>query len=213
MLPSDVTSQFANHCSLRTANHPTHNSTSSIASISSSVSSNREEITVSISPVSSVIPEAPLNSSTLSVISGSPSNGCETAQEPSSYIYPPSPTSNTRRTYMYNSYATNPSSFQTPDTLLNDHHTPVNSISTGEKLVLRSVENGSEPLGIDVSPSSSPKYRFAKNLSPSPKRVHSRSSSSSSNTLKQFDPVEETMMCKYYFLIMMCPKIAGEIYY
>ena len=199
--PSDISTLFGTQCSLGTMNHSSssgiHNSTSSFASISSSVSNSQEEHAFSISPVNSLVPEASVNGLTPSAISGAPSNCCETTlQEPSSYIYPPSPTTSLGRVSS-NSYATDPSSIPIPDTLLNDRHslhTPVRSIASGEKLVLTTVDNGAEPLGIDMSPSSSPKQQSSKNLSP--RLPRSRHNSSSPTAFRQFDLVEETIACE-----------------
>ena len=196
---SDATYLFAAHCSLRTtnssANSTAHNSTSSFASVSSSVSNNQEETTDCISPVSILMPETSLNSSTPSVMTNATPNGHEaTLQEPSSFTYPPSsPTNSLRR--VSNSYATDPSSLPTPATMLNDRsspHTPVRSVSSGEKLVLTTVDNGAEPLGLNMSPSSSPRPRCSPNVSPRP----GRSRGSSPTAFKQVDPIEETIARK-----------------
>ena len=181
----------------RSSSSGIHNSTSSFASISSSVSNGQEEHAISISPVNSLVPEGPVNSLTPSAMSSAPSNGCEaTLQEPSSYMYPPSPTISLGRA-SNNSYATDPSSI--PDTLLNDRHslnTPVRSIASGERLVLTTVDNGSEPLGmIDMSPSSSPRHRCSKSHL-SPQLPRSRHNSSSPTALKQSDSVEEMIACE-----------------
>ena len=191
--PSDSTSLLASQCS-RTANHSPslgiHNSTSSFASISSSVSNSQEENAIGISPVNSLGNEAPMSSLT---ISGASSNGWETTlQEPLSY--PPSPTTSLGR--CNNSYATDPLSIPTPDTLLNDRHsshTPLASIASCEKLVLTTVDNGAEPLGINVSPSS-PRYRSGRSLSP--RMARQRQNSSSPIVFQQSDPVEETISGK-----------------
>ena len=199
--PSYATNLFPTHCSLRSVNSSpgstARNSTSSFASVSSSVSHNQEETTACISPVSSLMPETPLNSSSASTMSNTMPNGYEsTLQEPSSYTYPPSPTNSSGR--VPNSYATDPSSLPTPVTMLNERpspHTPMRSVSSGgEKLVLTSVDNGAEPLGLSVSPSSSPRSRCSQNVSPRPAR--SRGSSSSPTALKHVDPIEETITCK-----------------
>ena len=200
--PSDATTLFATQCSLGTINHSSsgiHNSSSSFASISSSVSNGQEEQAFSISPVNSlVVPEASVNGLTPSAMSDAPSNGCETTlQEPSSYVYPPSPTASLGRASS-NSYATYPSSIPTPYTLLNDQHslnTPARSIASGEKLVLTTVDNVTEPLGIDVSPSSSPGYRRS-GKSLSPRLPRPRHNSPSPTAFRQFDLVEETTACE-----------------
>lgn len=226
--PSDTTGRFATQCTVRTTNHSrsaTRYSTSSSASISSSVSSNLEEGIISSSPVTSnLVHEAPVNSFTSSGIP----NGFETTlQEPSSYMYPPSPIHSPRRASnscvtnrssslptedsllmdrqslqapmhtISTSYATDPSSLSASDGLLNDRqslHTPVRSVASGEKLVLTSVDNGAEPLGISVSPSLSPRHRSTHSLSPRPSL--SRCSSSSPTTLRHIDPIEETITCE-----------------
>ena len=198
--PSDTTTLFGTQCSLGTMNHSSsgiHNSSSSFASISSSVSNGQEEQAFSISPVNSLVPEASVNSLTPLSMSGAPSNCCETTlQEPSSYVYPPSPTTSLGRA-SNNSYVTNPSSIPTPYTLLNDRHslnTPAHSIASGEKLVLTTVVNGAEPLGIDVSPSSPKYHQSGKNLSPRLPRP--RHNSSSPTAFRQFDLAEETIACE-----------------
>ena len=187
---SYTTSRLASQCS-RTANHSPslgiHNSTSSVASISSSVSNSQEESLISISPVNDLINEAPMNSLT---ISGALSNNCETAP----LNYPPSHTTSWGK--CNNSYATDPLSIPTPDTLLNDRHsshTPLAHIASGEKLVLTTVDNGAEPLGINVSPSSSPRYQCGRSLSPRTPRQRQ----TSPVVFQQPDPVEEAIPCKY----------------
>ena len=141
------------------------------------------------------MPEAPPNSSTPSVMTYATPGGYEaTLQEPSSFTYP-SPTNSLRG--VPNSYATDPSSLPTPNTMLNDHsspHTPVRFVSGGEKLVLTTVDNGAEPLGVNMSPSSSPRPRCSPNVSP--RATRSRGSSSSPTAFKQVDPIEETIARK-----------------
>lgn len=197
--PSDTTSLFATHCSLRANKHSsssaTHNSTSSFASISSSVSNNQEENSLGTSPVHGLMSEAPTNNVIPSVTSSSlPNSNCDRTLP--SYPYPPSPTISLEKPS--NSYATDPASIPTPYTLLSDQqslHTPVRCVSNGEKLVLANVDNGAEP--IDTSPSSSPKFLSTKSVSPrqSPRLARSRCNSSPTAALKQTDPVEETTAC------------------
>lgn len=139
------------------------------------------------------MPEASMNNVTPSMMSNPLSNGYDTTlQERSSFTYPPSPINFAGRV----SSSSDPSSLPFSDTTLNDHtslHTHLRSIASGEKLVLISADTGGE--STNISPSLSPKHRSTRSLSPRP--THSRRNSSSPTALKQIDPIEETVACKY----------------
>ena len=224
---NSVGSNFTAQCSLRTINSQVyHSSVSSAASLASSLSSNADENSLPRtlnSPVNHYTPPSVISNGsvmTTNVLSDS------TYQEPSSYVYPSS--SPNSLVQIPNSYGTDPMSFRTSDTLLHDqqsiHTSPAPSIASGETLLLTSVENGFEPLGIQTSGSpmlSSVRASESMNASPrlsphhspqsrSPRSRSPRTSSSPQNS-RQFYPIEESLSkllaCNTVDIFMTCANV------
>ena len=179
-----------------------HSSVSSAASMASSLSEESGVPRTMNSPVDHFTPPRVISNG--SVLTTSELSNI-TYQEPSSYVYPLSSPSSLAQ--MPNSYATDPMSFRTSDTLLHDrqsmHTSPARSIANGETLLLSSAEF--EPLGIQTSGSpllssvrGSDSVNGSPRLSPRSPRSRSPRNSSSPVTSRQFHPVEEESLSELF---------------